>query len=160
MRSVLVRRLVIYLSAQVLMFMFLLCFTQLHMLGDGSRGAILEMTLAKVLYISSKSSTKHWILCLFTLLPKVWCKDVLNRKHTDHRNECDSGQRSWSPEFPGSWELHQWLQTCRYFFNRFNALLNDWVRDAVYEVTSQCCCFAGPAEGVRETERHYIWSRS
>lgn len=28
---------------------------QLHMLGDGSRGAIIEMTLAKVLYMSSKS---------------------------------------------------------------------------------------------------------
>lgn len=28
---------------------------QLHMLGDGSRGAVIEMTLAKVLYISSKS---------------------------------------------------------------------------------------------------------
>lgn len=27
---------------------------QLHMLGDGSRGAVIEMTLAKVLYISSK----------------------------------------------------------------------------------------------------------
>lgn len=31
--------------------MFLL---QLHMLGDGSRGAIIEMTLAKVQYVSSK----------------------------------------------------------------------------------------------------------
>lgn len=27
---------------------------QLHMLGDGSRGAVIEMTLAKVLYMSSK----------------------------------------------------------------------------------------------------------
>lgn len=32
-----------------------LLYTQLHMLGDGSRGAIIEMTLAKVLYMSSKS---------------------------------------------------------------------------------------------------------
>ncbi|XP_034721103.1 helicase POLQ-like, partial [Etheostoma cragini] len=34
---------------------------ELHMLGDGSRGAIIEMTLAKVLYMSSKSS--HFSLC-------------------------------------------------------------------------------------------------
>lgn len=27
---------------------------QLHMLGDGSRGSVIEMTLAKVLYTSSK----------------------------------------------------------------------------------------------------------
>lgn len=36
-----------------LMSMFVFCM-QLHMLGDGSRGAVIEMTLAKVLYISSK----------------------------------------------------------------------------------------------------------
>lgn len=30
---------------------------QLHMLGDGSRGAVIEMTLAKVLYMSSKCVT-------------------------------------------------------------------------------------------------------
>lgn len=34
---------------------FFLFYMQLHMLGDGSRGAIIEMTLAKVLYMSSKS---------------------------------------------------------------------------------------------------------
>ena len=32
---------------------FFLC-VQLHMLGDGGRGAVIEMTLAKVLYMSSK----------------------------------------------------------------------------------------------------------
>lgn len=35
------------------MSIFVYC-TQLHMLGDGSRGAVIEMTLAKVLYMSSE----------------------------------------------------------------------------------------------------------
>lgn len=35
------------------MLIFVYCM-QLHMLGDGSRGAVIEMSLAKVLYMSSK----------------------------------------------------------------------------------------------------------
>lgn len=37
-------------------------YIQLHMLGDGSRGAVIEMTLAKILYMSSKCQR----LCLIT----------------------------------------------------------------------------------------------
>lgn len=88
------------------------------MLGDGSRGAIIEMTLAKVLYISSKCD------CYFTLIififihthhihgegrcfENVWETDfLLYRVNSDHWNECYSGQCPRYTEVSEGRELH------------------------------------------------------
>lgn len=52
-------------------FLFPFC-AQLHMLGEGSRGATLEITLAKILYTSSKS----WL----QLILLKYCSDGISRE--------------------------------------------------------------------------------
>lgn len=81
------------------------------MLGDGSRGAVIEMTLAKVLYMSSKCRHE---LTLKT--PPEWVNTSLSlsaRDDSDHRNERHFGEHQRPAGFSEGGELHQRLQAGR-----------------------------------------------
>lgn len=69
---------------------------QLHMLGDGSRGAIIEMTLAKVQYVSSKCllivSITQSSLKLKTNFLLLGSFSFFSRNNSDNRDERHSGE--------------------------------------------------------------------
>jgi len=69
---------------------------QLHMLGDGSRGAILEMTLSKILYMSSEYSKTHTCILHLCNGHSLWIRITpllfSHRVNTNYWYECHTAK--------------------------------------------------------------------
>lgn len=81
---------------------------QLHMLGDGSRGAVIEMTLAKVLYMSSKRlNTAPTHECFQSSRTDQHVRRFFARDDSDHRNERHFGKHPGPAGVSEGGKLHQ-----------------------------------------------------